>query len=84
MSNICNSMSNIRRNVRETTYMEINIGWVTSLNVKRKTKKDIETVKIAEHVLFLVPSTWRRPSVMGADRDPESCLLASRGGMNSL
>lgn len=66
MSKICNSISNIRENVRETTYMEINISWVTSLNVKRKTKKDIETVKIVEHVLFLVLSAWRRPSVMGS------------------
>lgn len=43
MSNICNSINNIRGNVRETTYTEINISWVTSLNVKRKTEKDIET-----------------------------------------
>lgn len=66
MSKICNSISNIRENVRETTYMEISICWVTSLNVKRKTKKDIETVKIVEHILLLVLSAWRRPSVMGS------------------
>ena len=34
--------------------MKIITSWITCLNVKRKIKKKIETVKVVETVLFLI------------------------------